>query len=207
MAKRTINLYKHISISQIVKETMVGLSTEYRIENLVTIELSDLKQSPGIETTRKKQLLLERSLYLESPTHTLPYPRKPAAFCLLTTSPSTRVRTLSPISGEMSLPNCCRVVRNRFSLLSCRAPQAGGSCWLAREEEEEEEGPLLKPLGGEGAPFKAVGEWLVPLVTVKSTKSERKNKLTEKCTRKLQPSLLPFKSGGFCNFKTVEPFL
>jgi hypothetical protein len=37
---------------------------------------------------------------------------------------------------------------------------------------------LLKPLGGEGAPFKAVGEWLVPLVTVKGTKSEGKeNKL------------------------------
>lgn len=61
---------------------MVGVSTECRIENLVTIELSDLKQSPGIETTRKKQLLLERSLYLESSTHTLPYPRKLAAFCL-----------------------------------------------------------------------------------------------------------------------------
>lgn len=76
------------------------------------------------------------------------------------------MRTRSPISGEMSLPNCCRVVRKRFSLLSCLAPQAGGSCWLAREEEEEEEGPLLKPLGGEGAPFKAVGEWLVPLVNV-----------------------------------------
>lgn len=25
---------------------------------------------------------------------------------------------------------------------------------------------MLKPLGGEGAPFKAVGEWLVPLVNV-----------------------------------------
>lgn len=39
---------------------------------------------------------------------------------------------------------------------------------------------MLKPLGGEGAPFKAVGEWLVPLVTVESTKSERKkiNKFT-----------------------------
>lgn len=85
--------------------------------------------------------------------------------CSLTTSPSTRVRTLSPISGEMSLPNCCKVVRNLFSLLSCLAPQAGGNCWLAREEEEEEDGPLLKPLGGDGAPFNAVGEWLVPLVT------------------------------------------
>lgn len=37
---------------------------------------------------------------------------------------------------------------------------------MAREEEEEEDGPLLKPLGGEGAPFKAVGEWLVPFVNV-----------------------------------------
>lgn len=91
---------------------------------------------------------------------------------LLTTSPSTRVRTLSPISGEMSLPNCCKVVRNLFSLLSCLAPQAGGNCWLAREEEEEEDGPLLKPLGGDGAPFNAVGEWLVPLVTERK-KEER----------------------------------
>lgn len=56
---------------------------------------------------------------------------------------------------------------------------------------------MLKPLGGEGAPFKAVGEWLVPLVTVKSTKSERKGKRIEKCTRKLQPSFLPFKSSEF----------
>lgn len=62
---------------------------------------------------------------------------------ILTTSPSTSVRTRSPISGEMSFPNCCRVVRKRFSLLSCRAPQAGGSCWLANEDEEEELGPLL----------------------------------------------------------------
>lgn len=65
---------------------------------------------------------------------------------------------------------------------------------------------MLKPLGGEGAPFKAVGEWLVPLVTVKSTKSERKNKLTEKCTGKLQPSVLPFKYGRSCNLKTVGAF-
>lgn len=82
------------------------------------------------------------------------------------TSPSTNVRTRSPISGEMSLPNCCRVVRKRLSLLSCRAPQAGGSCWLASEEEEEELGPLLYPFGGDGAPLSAVGEWLLPLVNV-----------------------------------------
>lgn len=83
----------------------------------------------------------------------------------LTTRPNTSVRTRSPISGEMSLPNCWSVVRKRLSLLSCLAPQAGGSCWLASEEEEEDEGPLLKPLGGDGAPLSAVGEWLVPLVT------------------------------------------
>ena len=46
----------------------------------------------------------------------------------LTTNPSTNVRTLSPISGEISEPNCCNVVRNLFNLLSCLAPQAGGSC-------------------------------------------------------------------------------
>lgn len=97
-------------------------------------------------------------------------------FRWLTTRPRTRVRTRSPISGEMSLPNCCKVVRNRFSLLSCLAPQAGGSCWLARDEEEEEDGPLLKPLGGDGAPFKAVGEWLVPLVTVEGRKIRKKKK-------------------------------
>ena len=47
---------------------------------------------------------------------------------VLTTSPSTSVLTRSPISGEISDPNCCRVVRNRFSLLSCLAPHAGGNC-------------------------------------------------------------------------------
>ena len=41
------------------------------------------------------------------------------------TSPLTR----SPISGEISDPNCCSVVRNLLSLLSCLAPQAGGN-WL-----------------------------------------------------------------------------
>lgn len=46
----------------------------------------------------------------------------------LTTRPSTRLRTRSPISGEMSLPNCCSVVRKRLSLLSCLAPHVAGSC-------------------------------------------------------------------------------
>lgn len=69
--------------------------------------------------------------------------KRRARWRTLTTRPSTSVRTRSPISGEMSLPNCCRVVRKRLSLLSCRAPQAGGSCWLASEDEEEELGPLL----------------------------------------------------------------
>lgn len=76
----------------------------------------------------------------------------------LTTSPSTSVRTRSPISGEMSLPNCCRVVRKRFSLLSCRAPQAGGRCCVDNEAVDEVAGPLLKPLGVDGAPLTAVGE-------------------------------------------------
>lgn len=78
------------------------------------------------------------------------------------TNPNTRLRTLSPISGEISLPNCCRVVRKRFSLQSCRAPQAGGSCWLDNEAVEDMAGPLLKPLGVDGAPFSDVGEWLLP---------------------------------------------
>lgn len=76
----------------------------------------------------------------------------------LTTSPSTSVRTRSPISGEMSEPNCCRVVRKRFSLLSCRAPQAGGRCCVDSEAVDEVAGPLLKPLGVDGAPLTAVGE-------------------------------------------------
>lgn len=71
------------------------------------------------------------------------------------------------------MPNCCSVVRNRLSLLSCLAPQAGGSCWLARDDEEDEEGLLLKPLGGDGAPLSAVGEWLVPLVTEKRIRKGR----------------------------------
>lgn len=65
----------------------------------------------------------------------------------------------------MSLPNCCNVVRKRFSLQSCRAPQAGGSCWLDSEAVEDMAGPLLKPLGVDGAPFSDVGEWLLPFST------------------------------------------
>lgn len=42
---------------------------------------------------------------------------------------------------------------------------------MAREDEEEDEGPLLKPLGEEGAPFSAVGEWLVPFVTERGKKT------------------------------------
>lgn len=83
----------------------------------------------------------------------------------LTTRARTRVRTFSPISGEMSLPNCCRVVRKRFSLLSCRAPHVAGSCWLVSEEEEEEAGPLPKRWGGDGAPLSVGGEWFIPLGT------------------------------------------
>lgn len=41
---------------------------------------------------------------------------------------------------------------------------------MANDEEEDEEGPLLKPFGGDGAPFNAVGEWLVPLVNVVGVK-------------------------------------
>lgn len=91
----------------------------------------------------------------------------------LTTSPSTSVRTRSPISGEMSLPNCCRVVRKRLSLLSCRAPQAGGRCCVDSEAVEEVAGPLLKPLGVDGVPLMAVGEWLLPFITVWGGGEER----------------------------------
>lgn len=76
-----------------------------------------------------------------------------------TTRARTRLRTLSPISGEMSLPNCCSVVRKRFSLLNWRAPQVAGSCWFASDEEEEEDGPLLYRCGGEGTALRVGGEW------------------------------------------------
>lgn len=85
----------------------------------------------------------------------------------LTTSPSTSVRTRSPISGEMSLPNCCRVARKRLSLLSCRAPQAGGSCCVDSAAVHEVAGPLLKPLGVDGVPLTAVGEGLLPFITAR----------------------------------------
>lgn len=37
---------------------------------------------------------------------------------------------------------------------------------------------MLKPLGGEGAPFKAVGEWLVPFVTVKGIKPKGEKQIS-----------------------------
>lgn len=63
------------------------------------------------------------------------------------------------------MPNCCSVVRKRLSLESWRAPQAGGSWWVEREAVEEVAGPLLNPLGVDGAPLMAVGEWLLPFIT------------------------------------------
>jgi hypothetical protein len=89
---------------------------------------------------------------------------------VLTTSARTRVRTFSPISGEMSLPNCCRVVRKRFNLLSCRAPQVAGNCWFVSADDVEEAGPLLNLCGGDGAPFRVGGEWLIPLLTKRKPK-------------------------------------
>lgn len=65
------------------------------------------------------------------------------------------------------MPNCCSVVRKRLSLESWRAPQAGGSWWVEREAVEEVAGPLLNPLGVDGAPLMAVGEWLLPFITVR----------------------------------------
>ena len=76
----------------------------------------------------------------------------------LTTNPSTRLRTRSPISGEMSDPNCMSVVRNLLSLLSCLAPQAGGSCCPIPGPPDE---------GGDGVrPFRLLcGEW-TPFIPV-----------------------------------------
>lgn len=53
-----------------------------------------------------------------------------------------------------------------MSLLSCRAPHAGGRCCVDSEAVDEVAGPLLKPLGVDGAPWMAVGEWLLPFITV-----------------------------------------
>ena len=52
-----------------------------------------------------------------------------------------------------------------MSLLSCRAPQAGGSCCVDSAAVHEVAGPLLKPLGVDGVPLMAVGEWLLPFIT------------------------------------------
>lgn len=74
-------------------------------------------------------------------------------------SPSQRF-----VAPRVPVPNCCRVARKRLSLLSCRAPQAGGSCCVDSAAEHEVAGPLLKPLGVDGAPPMAVGEWLLPFI-------------------------------------------
>ena len=74
---------------------------------------------------------------------------------ILTTNPKTSVRTRSPISGDISEPNCCSVVRKRLSLLSWRAPHAGGSCW-PEPELAMDGGDGVRPLTllcGECAPF------------------------------------------------------
>lgn len=85
----------------------------------------------------------------------------------LTTKPKTSVRTRSPISGEISEPNCCNVVRKRLSLLSCRAPHAGGSCWFIM---------LLAIVAGDGVrPLMTfTGEWL-PFIPAVNKKKFAKN--------------------------------
>ena len=62
-----------------------------------------------------------------------------------------RPLTLSPISGDISEPNCCSVVRNLFNLLSCRAPHVGGS-WLPLAILGERD-----LLGLDGWPFTTLG--------------------------------------------------
>lgn len=44
----------------------------------------------------------------------------------LTANPSIRACILSPVSGEMSAPNCCKVARKRFSFAKGRDVSAGG---------------------------------------------------------------------------------
>jgi len=61
----------------------------------------------------------------------------------LTTKARTSRRTLSPISKDISVPNCWRVVRNLFSLASCFAPQDGGSCWFSRLGDCTSKGRIL----------------------------------------------------------------
>lgn len=116
---------------------------------------------------------------------------------ILTTSAKTRVRTFSPISGEMSLPNCCRVVRKRFNLLSCRAPQVAGNCWFVSADEVEEAGPLLNLCGGDGAPFRVGGEWLMPLLT------KRKPKLKDSVYTTRRPLLI---SSCLCSLSFIYSY-
>jgi len=47
---------------------------------------------------------------------------------LLTTKLIMSDRTRSPISGEISEPNCWSVVKNLFNLLNCLDEQVGGCC-------------------------------------------------------------------------------
>lgn len=80
-----------------------------------------------VEFWNKNSQKLTSCLWTQTPI--IPGVPKCVTNYFLTTRFITSPRTLSPISGEISEPNCCRVVRNRFNLLSCRAPQAGGS-WV-----------------------------------------------------------------------------
>ena len=40
-----------------------------------------------------------------------------------------------------------------------------GNCWLVSADDVEEAGPLLNLCGGDGAPLRVGGEWLMPLLT------------------------------------------
>lgn len=62
---------------------------------------------------------------------------------------------------------------------------------------------MLKPLGGDGAPFKAVGEWLVPLVTVEGREVRKKKVNGQRtATRKSQLRVPPFQPGASGSFQS-----
>ena len=63
---------------------------------------------------------------------------------------------------------------------------------------------MLKPLGGDGAPFKAVGEWLVPVVTVEG-REVRKKEVNGQRTQQENHSQVPLPSnpGPLGHFKAA----
>ena len=63
---------------------------------------------------------------------------------------------------------------------------------------------MLKPLGGDGAPFKAVGEWLVPLVTVEGHEVRKKEVNGQRTQQENHSQVsLPSSPGPLGHFKAA----